>query len=281
MSLAARPAATPTRFVDATHGPLAYVEWSAEDASGTPAVLVPGYTGSKEDFSLVGELLADERRVVAIDLPGQHESAGSTDPADYSVESLAGDVLRVIDLLGETVHLVGHSLGGLVCRAAVIRHPELIRSFTLMSSGPAELSGVRRDRLVALEPLLDVGGLEMVYAAIAAVGAADPRRVPVPPEVEAFLAKRFMSSSEAGLRGMGLALKGEPDRVEELRATEVPTLVVHGAGDDAWIPAIQADMAQRLGAAYVVLPDALHSPAAETPDATAAALLDFWRSVER
>jgi pimeloyl-ACP methyl ester carboxylesterase len=37
-------------------------------------------------------------------------------------------------------------------------------------------------------------------------------------------------------------------------------------------------MARRLGARHVVLPDAVHSPAVESPEATVAALLDFWRS---
>ena len=46
--------------------------------------------------------------------------------------------------------------------------------------------------------------------------------------------------------------------------------------DDAWAPALQADMAERLGAAYAVIPDALHSPAVEQPEATAKALLAFF-----
>jgi pimeloyl-ACP methyl ester carboxylesterase len=35
-------------------------------------------------------------------------------------------------------------------------------------------------------------------------------------------------------------------------------------------------MAQRLGAAYAVVPDAVHSPAVEQPEATAKALLAFF-----
>jgi pimeloyl-ACP methyl ester carboxylesterase len=81
------------------------------------------------------------------------------------------------------------------------------------------------------------------------------------------------------LQGMGDALRREPDRVVALAATGVPTLVLHGVGDDAWPPAVQQDMAVRLGAAHVVIPDAAHSPAVENPAATASALVDFWQGV--
>jgi pimeloyl-ACP methyl ester carboxylesterase len=78
---------------------------------------------------------------------------------------------------------------------------------------------------------------------------------------------------------MGTAVTDEPDRVDELRtagAAGVPVLVACGAYDDAWTPDTQREMAERLGAPYVVIPGAIHSPAAEAPEATARVLLDFW-----
>jgi pimeloyl-ACP methyl ester carboxylesterase len=90
--------------------------------------------------------------------------------------------------------------------------------------------------------------------------------------------RRFLASSAAGLEGMGDPLLGEPDRVADLRATGLPVLVAHGADDDAWAPAVQADMAIRLGARYEIVPGSAHSPAAEAPAATADLLLDFWTS---
>jgi pimeloyl-ACP methyl ester carboxylesterase len=78
------------------------------------------------------------------------------------------------------------------------------------------------------------------------------------------------------LRGMGAALRAEPDRVDELAATGVPILVLYGAADDAWSPDVQATMASRLHARVAVIPDAMHSPAIDNPAATIAALLQFW-----
>ena len=101
---------------------------------------------------------------------------------------------------------------------------------------------------------------------------------PQPPEVLAFLQKRFMAGPAAALHGMGDALVSEPDRVEELRATGLPTLVVFGEGDDAWSPSVQREMADRLGCPVVVVPESVHSPAVENPEVTVDALLRFWHA---
>jgi pimeloyl-ACP methyl ester carboxylesterase len=92
----------------------------------------------------------------------------------------------------------------------------------------------------------------------------------------AFLERRFLAGVPAALTGMGDALITEPDRVDELKATGIPCLVVYGEADDAWSPAQQAEMAVRLGCPVVVVPDAVHSPAAENPLVTAKALVEFF-----
>jgi pimeloyl-ACP methyl ester carboxylesterase len=72
-----------------------------------------------------------------------------------------------------------------------------------------------------------------------------------------------------------------PDRVDELRSAYAgPLLVACGEADDAWPPDVQKDMADRLGAPFELIPDALHSPAVENPAATAALLTSFWERAE-
>lgn len=91
-----------------------------------------------------------------------------------------------------------------------------------------------------------------------------------------FLRERWLGTSGPGLVAMGEALSTEPDRVAALRETGLPVLVLHGEDDDAWSPAVQAQMARDLGATYEVVPRARHSPAVEDPETTAKALLRFW-----
>jgi pimeloyl-ACP methyl ester carboxylesterase len=95
----------------------------------------------------------------------------------------------------------------------------------------------------------------------------------------AFLERRFIAGVPAMLQGMGEALRSEPDRVRELAAVALPTLVLFGADDDAWPTDVQRKMAARLGAPVAVVPNAAHSPAVENPTVTAQDLIAFWRAV--
>jgi pimeloyl-ACP methyl ester carboxylesterase len=268
-------------------GPLAALEARplAADhrlASLAPALLVPGFTGSKEDFLPVLEPLAGTgRRVVAYDQRGQYESSGPDDPAAYTCPALADDLLAVIDLVGRPVHVVAHSFGGLVARDALIRQPDAAVTLTLLDSGPAALGGHRRTYLELMAPIINEGGLAAVYAAMEALNANDPTMQALPAETTEFLKKRFVTQSATAVLVTGQALVDEPDRVAELRAAyRRPILVACGEADDAWSPAEQEDMARRLGAAYEVIPGAIHSPAVENPEVTAKTLAAFWSAHE-
>jgi pimeloyl-ACP methyl ester carboxylesterase len=263
-------------------GPIAALD-TGPGAEGT-VLMVAGYTGSKEDFApLLAPLAASGYRVVAIDQRGQYESPGPDDPARYSVTELAEDVLAVARVLGAEdggpVHLLGHSFGGLVTRGAVLAAPELFRSFTLLGSGPAQLTGGRAELLDHLAPLLDAGGVQLVHETMEQLSMTDPRAQAVPAPTREFYARRFLRNSAAGLRGMADAMLAEPDRVEELKATGMPVLVAHGEADDAWMPHVQEEMAHRLGARHEVIEDSIHSPAVENPPRTVEILCDFWSGV--
>jgi pimeloyl-ACP methyl ester carboxylesterase len=285
------PPAVARRDLPTPAGSLALLD-TGGPAGQPPVLLVPGFTGSKEDFALLlAPLAAAGHRAVAMDQRGQFESVGPDDPGAYTVDALAADVLAVLaDLAGPAdlarrngrpAHLVGHSFGGLVARAATLARPDAVASLVLLGSGPSAIGGSRRQRMEALAPLLTTGGMAAVYEGMEKLAAGDGRQADAPPELKAFLRRRFLASSPVGLQAMGEALRSEPDRVDALRATGVPVLVTHGAGDDAWLPAVQADMAGRLGARYVPIPACAHSPAVENPAGTMRTLLDFWSSVAR
>ena len=249
--------------------------------AGPTVLLVPGFTGSKEDFRLLLAPLAQAGfSAVALDQRGQFQSPGPDDLGAYDVDVLARDLLAVVAQVGAPVHLVGHSFGGLVARAAVLADPAAFCSLTLMSSGPAGLTGPRIALVALMKPLLEQGMPELVEA-MDAMNAADARHLALDASLQGFLRDRMLASSARGLLGMAVGLEHEPDRVDALRQTGVPVLVLHGADDDAWAPSLQAEMAGRLGAAHAVVDAAAHSPAVEQPAATAAALVAFLAGLPR
>jgi pimeloyl-ACP methyl ester carboxylesterase len=267
------------RFLPVPSGRVAVLDAAPTGQARGTALLVPGYTGGKEDFAAILEPLAGAGyRVVALDLPGQYQSPGPDERSAYTVPWLGSVVGEVAEALGAgPVHLLGHSFGGLVARAAVLADPARYRSLVLLCSGPAGIDGGRKERMARMEPYASLG-MAVLYDAIEADTVADPGYVPAPAPLAEFLRERFVASSMAGLLGMGDAILTEPDHVARLRETRVPTLVCFGERDDAWLPDVQRDMAARLGAQLAVVAGAAHSPAAEAPVPTAAALAAFWAS---
>ncbi len=258
-------------------------EFAVHDAppAGTPplgsAVLVPGYTGSKEDFiTLLAPLTEAGYRVLAIDQRGQFETPGPDDPAAYDLVELGADLIAIGATTGGPVHLVGHSFGGLAVRAATIAAPEAVRSATLLCSGPGALTGPSADRLGMLLGALEMFSLADIWDIIQASAQASGENDGVEPDVLDFLRRRFVGTTKESLRVMAGQLLAAPDRVAELAATAVPVLVAWGVDDDVWLPPEQADMAVRLGARGVAVEGAGHSPAVQNASRTAQVLLEFW-----
>ena len=274
-----------------------------------PALLVPGYTGSKEDFlAVLGQLADHGRQVVAIDMRGQFETPGAD---DYSPPALAADIAAVIQATG-TRHLLGHSYGGLVAREALLRtrSQDDIGSFTLMSSGPSALTGPRADELRGLLTALGLGladgpGAANALSVAGGPGAAngglpdrdvlrdgidrlwhehlEPQAAAdgIPGPIVAFLARRMHGNDPYGLVHMARHLLTAPDRTSELaRLDQIGKLVIYGEDDNSWSPAAQEAMARRLGARRICIPGASHSPAVEAPATTAIALTQFWDAAE-
>jgi pimeloyl-ACP methyl ester carboxylesterase len=255
------------------------------------ALLVPGYTGSKEDFlALLSQLTDAGRRVIAIDMRGQYQTPG-VPGGTYSATTLGADIAAVVQVTGAR-HLLGHSFGGLIAREAVLGGlaGTGLASLTLMSSGPAALTGPRAGELTSMLAALgaadadddrDWSGLPIAelwrtYLEPQAVSAG------VPPVIVAFLQERMIGNDPNALIGMARLLLTAPDRTDELaRLRDLPKLVIYGENDNSWSPGTQEQMARWLGAQRVCIPGAEHSPNVEEPAATASALTSFWNGAER
>jgi pimeloyl-ACP methyl ester carboxylesterase len=248
---------------------------------GTPlgtVLLVPGWTGSKEDFTpLVDHLARYGWITVAVDQRGQYETPGPADPTAYTLKELGADVVAMSKALGGYSQLVGHSFGGLVAREAVLADPSVFSTITLMCSGPGGFSDEeKRQGLQMLAFGLDNLPIEQVYDLKLDHDSKAPSYVAPAEDIAAFLRKRFTGNVPASLAEITRRLIDAEDRTEQLAKSGVRAQVMYGETDDGWPIPVQDAMADILGVRPQEIAGAGHSPAIDQPAVTARMLVDFF-----
>jgi len=98
-----------------------------------PVLLVQGLGGEKNSWNLQRAALALRHRTIAFDNRG----AGRSDKPDgkYNLEEMADDAIAVLDAAGiENAHVVGLSMGGAISQIIALKHPNRVRSLTLVAT---------------------------------------------------------------------------------------------------------------------------------------------------
>ena len=90
------------------------MEWGPRRATRA-VVCVHGYSGNSRDFDHLAQALAEDRRVVCIDVAGRGESDWLRTTLEYNFPQFAADLRGVVSHLGlKEVDWVGTSMGGLL-----------------------------------------------------------------------------------------------------------------------------------------------------------------------
>jgi len=227
---------------------------AAGDPSHPRIVLVPGATGSKEDFILMIPLLARAGfRVEAIDLAGQYESAEAgperLDPprARYDLELFVDDVVAVLQAGRTPAHLLGYSFAGIVAQVVAVRAPELVASLTLLTVPP--VSGHVFRKATGYR-----GGLMVASFVVGARGAAGilawgirTNKNRVDEQRYGFVMERLEVTRYSSVIDMFRLMSRAPDLADRVRALPIPKLVAFGA-HDLWSSRAHRRFVDRIGA---------------------------------
>ena len=111
---------------------------------GEPVVLVHGFASDRvQNWRGPGwyqTLNGAGYQVIALDCRGHGESDKPHDPAMYSHETMAGDVIAVMQDAGVgRALLMGYSMGGYISMSLLIKHPELFRKVVIAGVGASYL----------------------------------------------------------------------------------------------------------------------------------------------
>jgi pimeloyl-ACP methyl ester carboxylesterase len=258
------PAGTVRDTVDAPSGRLARVTMGPVDAPRI--LLIPGVTGSKEDFVLMFPLLAAAGyRVESYDLAGQYESAGAGPEnlrpprAHYDYRLFIDDMIAVLtDAPGRT-HVLGYSFAGLVAQQALVERPDLFASLTLLTAPPASgqvFRGVKRIGRFSDAASPRTGATLLIWGIRNNLNRVGPRRI-------AFVRERFALTRRDSIDDIVGLMMTMPDVVDAVAAAPIPKLVAASA-HDLWPVAQYRAYGARLGAEVKVY-ETGHSPCETAP----------------
>jgi pimeloyl-ACP methyl ester carboxylesterase len=230
VAAAAQTAAPPDRFFDSNGVQIRYVE----QGSGTPVVMLHGYTGTLDRHFIANGVFANiakDHRAIAMDLRAHGKSGKPHDPKAYGDE-LAKDVIRLLDHLKiQRAHIVGYSLGAILAGRLVETHPDRLMSVAFIGHHPdREISAADKkfveDSIKELESDLPFRSLAV---AIQPIGAPMPSDEELRKAVAPLAAANDVKALAAMWRGGAFLLTSD----QALAAARFPMIEIIGTLDPA------------------------------------------------
>ena len=257
-------------------GRLAY---EVAGSTGPLVICVPGMGELRQSYRHLVPLLVEQGfRVATMDLRGHGDSDATFSAYDDS--ALAGDILALVDELGEPAFLVGNSMGAGAAAIAAADAPEQVRGLALLGpfvrNPPISALGTLLFRVLMTKPWGPAAFLAYYPQWLPGTKPADyaEHRARVrenlrrPGHWRAFVQTTRTTHAPA------------ERRLPEVRAAAV---VVMGAADIDWKdPAAEAAwIGEQLKAEVVMVPDVGHYPQAQAPAVTANAIVRLVDMAER
>jgi pimeloyl-ACP methyl ester carboxylesterase len=100
--------------------------------SGPPVVFLHGLFGQGKNWTRIAKALAEDHRVLLVDMPHHGRSAWS-DRFDYLA---AADQVAGLLSADDPVALVGHSMGGKIAMLTALRHPDKVERLAVVDVAP-------------------------------------------------------------------------------------------------------------------------------------------------
>lgn len=247
-----------------------------------PALIVHGLSYFSWDWIPVGQTLAADREVVAMDMRGFGDSSSSLGK-DYSVPAMGQDIVNVLDYLRwPRAVLIGHSMGGRSTTYVAAKHPQKVAGLVLVDFTPenAPAGSKRVTQAVANVP----DSFDSIEAAMAYFGQTNRERFEhYLKRVDGrFVVKRdphFREQFRKILQG-GERPKLGVDVWQLIAEVRCPVLSMRGSNSDMYASETKEKMRAANSRLAVVEVNAGHNIAGENLSGFLGALRPFLSSLE-
>ena len=243
---------------------------------GFPVVMIHGLGATSNMFQpLVGALA--NFRLVRLDMPGAGRSPRPVER--LSIEGMVEATQRALIAVGVArAHLVGHSMGTIVCQMLAASRPEFVASLTLFGA-LAEPTAATREAVLNRARLARSGGMADIADQIISHALSAHTRETAPAAVayvREFVMRQDPESYALNCEALSSA------KAVDARRISAPALLITGEDDAVNPPSVaQALCDQIKGAVFSPLDRCGHWATVESPRESARRLLEFLARVDR
>ena len=192
--------------------------------------------------ALIDALVKEGLEVVVFDnrdVGLSSEMASATGKPPYRLEDMANDVVGLLDHLRiDRAHILGISMGGMIAQHVAIEHADRTRSLisVMSTTSNPDLPMASAEMRARLVESADTPAALIALNAENRIAFGSPAYPePADERLAAARAAYERSYRPDGVARQMQAVIADGSRVERLRTSAVPTLVIHGA-DDPLIP---------------------------------------------
>lgn len=251
-----------------------YYETSGDlQGDATPILFLHGLGSSSKDWEYQWSYFAPHAPLIAPDLRGH----GQTDKPDipYSVPLFSEDIAALLKAVtNQPVHVVGLSLGGMVAFQLVLDHPKLVKSLTIINSGPAVTFPGIKKWLAFQSRKLTIKLFGTQYLTQHILQLVFPK-----PEQAALRAKFIKRWNQNDPKAYQNALAAFHDWDLQARLSEIQCETLIMSADQDYTPVtVKAEYMQPIPhARLIIIHDSHHLSPIDQPEQVNQALLEFYK----
>ena len=248
-------------FLDRGGGALYYEIYG----NGPALLLTHGYGSSSHMWAGQVAPFSRQFKLVLWDMRGHGRSSSPDDPSLYSEAASVADMAALLDAAAaQTAVIGGLSLGGYMSLAFHLAHPTRTRALLIIDTGPGFRNDEAREswntRANTIAGRFESEGLSRL--ANASIEQRDAAHT---------------SAMGLALAARGMLAQCDARVIESLPKIKVPSLVIVGGNDAAFLKASDYMAAKIPGTRKVVIADAGHAANIDQPDAFNQAVFSFLR----
>jgi len=244
--------------------------------SGPVILMVAGMSSDSKSWQFILDQMTKHYRLIIFDNRGCGRT--ETDGTEFNLKDLAKDAFGLLDYLDhDKVHVVGHSMGGMITQEMALMHPERIDKLVMASSSP-ELS---QKAIKIIDDLYEkwLNGYDMadwfriMFHWLFTKKALENKKF-MDAAIIFALAYPYPQTLE-GFKGQVDAITGF-DAKERIHGITNTSLIISGK-EDILIPSEESKALLNIGgpSTFRIIENAAHSIHAEQPGAFAEAVMGF------